>query len=460
MKQLVYFFIPFIYALFANAQISCETLFNQAYSDELQSKTYSSEDLKIKFSSLGVILSEARPPAEVFKMSDLVIIRSNFEKFNKKAIINQKLLNYFKSRTGSSVSRSRDEASAQALKIIIKLRTTGLIDRVASEISSVFKNYEVYFNLAQETSKQILNIDNLMRESNLSEKINLQLQKRKLNAKLNYYNSQIGLLHEPYIAIRKRLIVESQSDNAEFAQNAFLLIQKLENASSDLALAYPVTYKRFSIDTAERYVAAQMVSQNSYVKSKMQKELLYYPKMILLNTTAFESFKNYLYKIPSELSFFGLNVRDFITNLLGIGYNKSLKRTYLEPISELIEIQDIPDKYERLKALNQVSQRPNELLQILSRLVETEDTWVEIIDYAQSIRTTHPREEGFYQVLKTIDDAAAKQESLSLFNEEPRVTTSIRIITSAAMIYYFADKIGLPTDQLNQFIENVRHILP
>lgn len=435
----------------AFAQISCQQLFAEDIS----------HDTALKLSKLGIILEEQRPRASLFKMSDLIVIRSNFEKFDKKIKKYEYFLDFFKSRTGSSVSRSRAEANSEALKIILKLRTTGLVDKIKSELANLFKRYEVAFNLAQELGQQIIYIDIQLKNKKISnsEKQILIRQKQKMESVLLTYNLKIGELHESYYAIRKKLIEETYSKNFIFSNYASELLLKLENSVSDHALAYPVEYKRFSLETAERYVAANVVAQSKYIKIKMQKEIILHAKMFFLNSLLINHFQNLVYKIPSQLSVLGFNVKEIVTELLGLGYSRTVKRIYLEPISEILEIENSADKYERLKSLNEQSVRSNELLQVLNQYIETQDVWNEIMIYAEAIKDQKPHETEFYEILKKIDQESVLVDKKSLFIEEAKVTTSVRVMMSIIILYKSLETLtGITLDSLS-FMDMLKPVL-
>lgn len=385
------------------------------------------------------------PAAGIFaKMS--AIERSEytaeFKKFDQKIRNLEQRIRRYSELTGSETNRSMVEAENYAGKIKDQVRL-GLTAKVLEKIGPLFKRYEVDIRLAEKLKNEIAYLRQYeARESLPAKKEEIQKLIKGKQAEKNVLDKHIGQSYYRYITLKEALNQMSTSKIQIVAERAHTVLSELEALATNHALSYNMPFKKFTIEEVKRYVQSNIRAQHALLKKAAVDEFFLMLRLMTFSGPIVNGIKSMLYKIPEKIVMgpFVVPARKVISEAFQVGYTKHLRSTYLEDIEMIIEAKSPVEQYELLRSLNVKSERPDELIELFSRVVENTEEWEAIKSVAASKAGENERYKRFHDRIMEVDKASLTKDAFPLYYQESGANSFGKIILGSYVAGYMGNK--------------------
>lgn len=395
--------------------------------------------------AMCVDMFQLDPAAGVFaKMSEIERSEytAEFKKFDQKIRNLEKRIRKYSELTGSETNRSMVEAENYASKIKDQVRL-GLTDKVLEKIGPLFKRYEVDIRLAEKLKNEITYLRQYeARESAPEKKEEIQKMIRGKQAEKNVLDKHIGQNYYRYISLKEALNQMSSSKLQVVSERAQTVLAELEALATNHALSYNMQFKKFSIEEVKRYVQSNIRTQHALLKKAAVDEFFLMLRLMTFSGPIVNGLKSVLYKIPEKIVMgpFMVPARKVISEAFQVGYTKHLRSTYLEDIEMIIEAKSPVEQYELLRSLNVKSERPNELIELFSRVVENTEEWEAIKSVSATKATENERYKLFHEHIMAADKAALTKDAFPLYYQESGANSFGKIILGTYVAGYMGNK--------------------
>lgn len=385
------------------------------------------------------------PAAGIFaKMSELERSEytAEFKKFDQKIRNLEKRIRKYSELTGSETNRSMVEAENYAGKIKDQVRL-GLTAKVLEKVGPLFKRYEVDIRLAEKLKNEIAYLRQYeAREASPAKKEEIQKLIKGKQAEKNVLDKHIGQNYYRYISLKEALNQMSNSKLPVVAERAQTVLAELEALATNHALSYNMQFKKFSIEEVKRYVQSNIRTQHALLKKAAVDEFFLMLRLMTFSGPIVNGLKSVLYKIPEKIVMgpFMVPARKVISEAFQVGYTKHLRSTYLEDIEMIIEAKSPVEQYELLRSLNVKSERPNELIELFSRVVENTEEWEAIKSVSATKATENERYKLFHEQIMEADKAALTKDAFPLYYQESGANSFGKIILGSYVAGYMGNK--------------------
>ena len=104
----------------------------------------------------------------------------------------------------------------------------------------------------------------------------------------------------------------------------------------------------------------------------------------------------------------------------------------LERLEEIAELDSSPgEQYERLRTLNSISERPDELLVLFARVPENTESWYAIMKLAEKKKKNGAIYQDFYDRLQLAEKKAIESGEFSVYNPEASMSQIVKVALGA-----------------------------
>lgn len=377
---------------------------------------------------------------------------AEFRKFDLKVRNLEKRIRKYAELTGSETNRSLVEAETYAAKIKDQVRL-GLTTKVVEKIGPLFKRYEVDIRLSQRLKTEIdyLNLQ-LTNETSPVRKSEIEKLIRGKQAERNVLDKHIGQNYYRYVTLKEALNHMANSKITVVSERANTVLAELEALATNHAATYKLQFKKFSVEDVKRYVQSNIKSQHALLKKAAIDEFFLMLRLMTFSGPIVNGIKSVLYKIPEKIVMgpFIVPARKVITEAFSVGYNKHLRSTYLEDIEMIIEAKSPHEQYELLRSLNVKSERPNELLELFSRVTENTEEWEAIKSVASTKASENVHYQKFYERILEADKAALEKDAFPLYYQESGANQFGKIVLGTYVGGYMGHKYLQANPELTQ----------
>lgn len=367
---------------------------------------------------------------------------AEFKKFDQKIRSLEKRIRMYSELTGSETNRTLVEAESYAVKIKDQVRL-GLTTKVVEKIGPLFKRYEVDIRAAEKLKIEIsLLSEYLMREASFEKKPEIEKMIKGKQAEKNVLEKHIGQNYYRYITLKEALNQMSISKVQVVSERANIVIAELEALATNHAATYGLEFKRFTTDDVKRYVQSNIKTQHALLKKAAVDEFFLMLRLMTFSGPIVNGLKSVLYKIPEKIAMgpFMVPARKVITEAFNVGYNKHLRSTYLEDIEMIIEAKSPVEQFELLRSLNVKSEKPDELIELFSRVVENTEEWEAIKSVSASKASENERYRLFNERLLEADKRALAKDAFPLYYQESGANAFGKIILGTYVGAYMGNK--------------------
>ena len=394
--------------------------------------------------SMCVDIFKNRTDSIINHMAD--IVNSNqtkeFKDFDQRIRRLEKRIRLYSELTGSETNRSLVEAESYAGKIKDQVRL-GLTNKVVEKIGPLFKRYEVDIRVAQKLKTEIKFLNQaLAAETNQSKKEQISRLIYGKQAEANVLDKHIGQNYYRYITLKEALDQMADSKIEIVKERAKEVISELEVLTFNHASTYGLRFEKMITPEVKHYVQSNIKSQHALLKKAAVDEFFLMLRLMTFSGPILNAVKSAVYKIPEKIVMgpFIVPARKVISEALTIGFNKHLRSNYLEDIEMIIEARSPAEQYELLRSLNVKSERPDELIELFSRVVENTEEWEAIKSFAQSKAGENDRSRLFYERIMAADQRGLEKDPFPLYYQEPGATSFGKIILGGYVGTYMANK--------------------
>ncbi len=367
---------------------------------------------------------------------------AEFKKFDQKIRGLEKRIRMYSELTGSETNRTLVEAESYAVKIKDQVRL-GLTTKVVEKIGPLFKRYEVDIRAAEKLKIEIsLLSEYLVREATNEKKPEIEKMIRGKQAEKNVLEKHIGQNYYRYITLKEALNQMSISKVQVVSERANIVIAELEALATNHAATYGLEFKRFTTTDVKRYVQSNIKTQHALLKKAAVDEFFLMLRLMTFSGPIVNGLKSVLYKIPEKIVMgpFMVPARKVITEAFNVGYNKHLRSTYLEDIEMIIEAKSPAEQFELLRSLNVKSEKPDELIELFSRVVENTEEWEAIKSVSASKASENERYRLFNERLLEADRRALAKDAFPLYYQESGANAFGKIILGSYVGAYMGNK--------------------
>lgn len=367
---------------------------------------------------------------------------AEFKKFDAKIRGLEKRIRMYSELTGSETNRTLVEAESYAVKIKDQVRL-GLTTKVVEKIGPLFKRYEVDIRAAEKLKIEIsLLSEYLMREASIEKKPEIEKMIKGKQAEKNVLDKHIGQNYYRYITLKEALNQMSISKVQVVSERANTVVTELEALATNHAATYGLEFKRFTTTDVKRYVQSNIKTQHALLKKAAVDEFFLMLRLMTFSGPIVNGLKSVLYKIPEKIVMgpFMVPARKVITEAFNVGYNKHLRSTYLEDIEMIIEAKSPAEQFELLRSLNVKSEKPDELIELFSRVVENTEEWEAIKSVSASKASENERYRLFNERLLEADKRALAKDAFPLYYQESGANAFGKIILGSYVGAYMGNK--------------------
>ena len=409
-----------LFSLQTVAAEQCANLFAKELKFSKQGKLAQSEieriqDLDVKIQeTLTLELSKLNANEIDLIRIDATKIQNEISSITHRIALNSEL-------NGSDRLRIDVESSNKAKRWLFKLKS-GAVDSFVSRTGPFFSLFEVTYLRINELEKQI----NILQSSkNLnSQYVGLQIELKK--KEMLTYEKFIGKNYFNYFAIRQVINQTAKSKIANqtiFANEALL---KLRHVSNVEAAEYKLPYADIKLQEINDFLISNKNANKAMLQRAVWEERWMTVKLLLMSGPAIEFTKKVLYKVPATLK--GLPIRDWISDFLGLSYNQHVRDIYLERLEEIADLDlSTNEQFERLRTLNSISERPDELLVLFARIPENTESWYAIKKLAEKKKASGAIYQNFYERLEIAEKKAIENGEFSIYYQEAGMSQVMKI---------------------------------
>ena len=378
------------------------------------------------------------------KMSELERSEATveFKKFDQKIRALEKRIRMYSELTGSETNRTLVEAESYAVKIKDQVRL-GLTTKVVEKIGPLFKRYEVDIRAAEKLKIEISFLSEyLVREATSEKKPEIEKMIKGKQAEKNVLEKHIGQNYYRYITLKEALNQMSISKVQVVSERANTVIAELEALATNHAATYGLEFKRFTTEDVKRYVQSNIKTQHALLKKAAVDEFFLMLRLMTFSGPIVNGLKSVLYKVPEKIVMgpFIVPARKVITEAFNVGYNKHLRSTYLEDIEMIIEAKSPVEQFELLRSLNVKSEKPDELIELFSRVVENTEEWEAIKSVSATKASENERYKLFNERLVAADKRALAKDAFPLYYQESGANALGKIILGSYVGAYTGNK--------------------
>lgn len=395
-------------------------------------------------------------------------VTAEFRKFDQKIRNLEKRIRMYAELTGSETNRSVVEAEMYASKIKDQVRL-GLTTKVLEKIGPLFKRYEVDIRTSQKLKNEIAYLRQLqVREASTTRKEQIaQLIKGK-QAESNVLDKHIGVNFYRYVTLKTALNQMASSKIGTIAERAHTVLAELEALSTNHASTYGQKFEKLSIEEVKRYVQSNIQTQHALLKKAAVDEFFLMLRLMTFSGPIVNGLKSVLYKVPEKIVMgpFVVPARKIISEAFHVGYTKHLRSTYLEDIEMIIEAKSPAEQYELLRSLNVKSEKPDELIELFSRVVENTEEWEAIKSVASTKASENERFRLFNERILEADKRALSKDAFPLYYQESGANAFGKIILGSYVGAYMGNKYLQANpemtqsffDGLNTFTQSIQNL--
>lgn len=369
-------------------------------------------------------------------------VTAEFKKFDAKIRGLEKRIRMYSELTGSETNRTLVEAESFAGKIKDQVRL-GLTSKVVEKIGSLFKRYEVDVRVAEKLNNEITYLRQYQSRETLAEKkADIEKLIKGKQAEKNVLDKHIGQNYYRYITLKEALNQMVDSKVQVVSERATTVLAELEALATNHASAYGLEFKKFTTADIKRYVQSNIKSQHALLKKAAVDEFFLMLRLMTFSGPIVNGVKSVLYKIPEKIVMgpFMVPARKVITEAFNVGYTKHLRSTYLEDIEMIIEAKSPAEQFELLRSLNVKSEKPDELIELFSRVVENTEEWEAIKSVSASKATENERYRLFNERLLEADRRALAKDAFPLYYQESGANAFGKIILGSYVAAYMGNK--------------------
>ncbi len=374
------------------------------------------------------------------------IVNSNqtkeFKDFDQRIRRLEKRIRLYSELTGSETNRSLVEAESFAGKIKDQVRL-GLTNKVVEKIGPLFKRYEVDIRVAQNLKNEIKYLYQVQaRETSSIKKEEIAALIKGKQAESNVLDKHIGQNYYRYITLKEALDQMADSKIQIVAERAKEVISELEVLTFNHSSTYGIKFNKMITAEVKHYVQSNIKTQHALLKKAAVDEFFLMLRLMTFSGSILNAVKSAVYKIPEKIIMgpFIVPARKVISEALTIGFNKHLRSNYLEDIEMIIEARSPAEQYELLRSLNVKAERPDELIELFSRVVENTEEWEAIKSYAQTKSVENERAKLFYDRIMAADKRGLEKDPFPLYYQEPGATSFGKIILGGYVGAYMGNK--------------------
>lgn len=393
---------------------------------------------------------------------------AEFKKFDQKIRNLEKRIRMYSELTGSETNRTLVEAESYAGKIKDQVRL-GLTTKVVEKIGPLFKRYEVDIRMAEKLKNEINYLHQYQaRETSNEKKAEIEKLIKGKQAERNVLDKHIGQNYYRYITLKEALNQMANSKVQVVSERAQEVLNELEALATNHALTYGIEFKKFTTADIKRYVQSNIKTQHALLKKAAVDEFFLMLRLMTFSGPIVNGIKSVLYKIPEKIVMgpFIVPARKVITEAFHVGYTKHLRSTYLEDIEMIIEAKSPTEQYELLRSLNVKSEKPDELIELFSRVVENTEEWEAIKSVAATKATENERYRQFNERILAADKRALTKDAFPLYYQESGANAFGKIILGSYVGAYLGNKYlqAHPEvtqsffDGLNQFTTTIQNL--
>jgi hypothetical protein len=356
--------------------------------------------------------------------------QKEFKKFDEKIRGLEKRIRMYSELTGSETNRSLVEAESYAVKIKDQVRL-GLATKVVEKIGPLFKRYEVDIRISEKLKMEILMLQDAKATASEAKKSEIEKLIRGKQAERNVLDKHIGRNYYKYVTLKKVLDQMASSKVEVVAERAHRVLNALESLATNHALTYGLDFKKLSIEDVRRYVQSNIKTQHALLKKAAVDEFFLMLRLMTFSGPIVNGIKAVVYKVPEKipLGIFGIvPARKIISEAFQVGYTKHLRSTYLEDIEMIIESSSPAEQYELLRSLNVKSERPDELIELFSRVVENTEEWEAIKSVAATKALENERYKLFNDRILAADKSGLTKDAFPLYYQESGANAFGKII--------------------------------
>lgn len=367
---------------------------------------------------------------------------AEFKKFDQKIRNLEKRIRMYSELTGSETNRTLVEAESYAVKIKDQVRL-GLTTKVVEKIGPLFKRYEVDIRSAEKLKNEISYLRQYrVREASVEKKAEIEKLIKGKQAEKNVLDKHIGQNYYRYITLKEALNQMSISKVQVVSERANTVIAELEALATNHASTYGLEFKKFTTADVKRYVQSNIKTQHALLKKAAVDEFFLMLRLMTFSGPIVNGLKSVLYKIPEKIVMgpFIVPARKVITEAFNVGYNKHLRSTYLEDIEMIIEAKSPAEQFELLRSLNVKSEKPDELVELFSRVVENTEEWEAIKSVSASKASENERYRLFNERLLEADKRALAKDAFPLYYQESGANAFGKIILGTYVGAYMGNK--------------------
>ncbi|MES2802027.1 MAG: hypothetical protein V4654_06005 [Bdellovibrionota bacterium] len=406
------------------------------------------------------MFNEERVSFDLDKMSELERSETTaeFKKFDQKIRGLEKRIRMYSELTGSETNRTLVEAESYAVKIKDQVRL-GLTTKVVEKIGSLFKRYEVDIRVAEKLKIEVLYLrDYQAREVSMEKKADIEKLIKGKQAEKNVLDKHIGQNYYRYITLKEALNQMAGSKVEIVSERAKTVLAELEALATNHALAYGLEFKKFETADIKRYVQSNIKTQHALLKKATMDEFFLMLRLMTFSGPIVNGLKSVLYKIPEKIVMgpFVVPARKVITEAFNVGYTKHLRSTYLEDIEMIIEAKSPVEQFELLRSLNVKSEKPDELVEIFSRVVENTEEWEAIKSVSASKASENERYRLFNERILEADKRALAKDAFPLYYQESGANAFGKIILGSYVGVYIGNKyLGAHPEVTQSFFDGI-----
>ncbi|AZZ36171.1 hypothetical protein CIK05_04970 [Bdellovibrio sp. qaytius] len=367
---------------------------------------------------------------------------AEFKKIDQKIRNLEKRIRLYSELTGSETNRSMVEAESYTSKIKDQVRL-GLTNKVVEKIGPLFKRYEVDIRFSQKLKAEISYLTKLQAgETSETKKNQIAALIKGKQAESNVLDKLIGQNYYRYITLKEALAQMSQSKVAIVSERAQEVLLELESLSTNHAATYGLKFEKMDAADVKLYVQSNIRTQHALLKKAAVDEFFLMLRLMTFSGPILNAVKSGIYKIPEQIVMgpFIVPARKVISEAFQVGFNAHLRSNYLEDIEMIIEANSPVEQYELLRSLNVKSERPDELIELFSRVVENTEEWEAIKSVALTKSTESDRAKLFYDRIMAADKRALEKDAFPMYYQEPGATAFGKLILGTYVGGYIGNK--------------------
>lgn len=362
--------------------------------------------------------------------NDRSLAEKEFKKIDNQIRALEKRIRIYAELTGSETNRSLVEAESYAVKIKDQVRL-GLVTKVVEKIGPLFKRYEVDIRNSEKLKTEIVMLQEAKATVPKAQKKAFDQLIKGKQAERNVLDKHIGRNYYNYITLKQALNQMANSKVESNAERANAVLNALETLAANHAINYGLEFKKLSIDDVKRYVQSNVRTEHARLKKAAVDEMFLMIRLMTLSGPIVNGIKSVLYRVPEKIVLgpFGVvPARKIISEALNVGYTKHLRSTYLEDIEMIVEASSPAEQFELIRSLNAKSERPDELLELFSRVLENTEEWEAIKSVAAAKALENERYRLFNERVLAADKSGLAKDPFPLYYRESGANSFGKII--------------------------------